>query len=334
MARSTVHVGMAWRIVLRDLGLDERTVLRRAGLATNTFAGEGTLLSIDQYFALHRAVEAESGDPNLALMAGQVVSVELFDPAIFAALCSPNLNIAATRLGTFKRLVGAFRFDIDVSPQGTHIHYGCKYRPDIPISRGLSELVFLVAFARRATRHHVVPERVTVRELPSDPSAYTKYLGRPLELGTGYDITFHPRDGLRPFLTHNDHAWKGFEPMLRQRMEAAAAAQSVAEQVRAVLYELLPSGRTQMSDAARELGMSTRTLQRRLAMENTTWLNVLNATRADLAQHYLRNTSMAPAEVSFLLGFDDPNSLFRAFQRWTGMTPTRFREEDSKEKVG
>jgi AraC-like DNA-binding protein len=108
-------------------------------------------------------------------------------------------------------------------------------------------------------------------------------------------------------------------------MAEAEAERSIQDQVQAALFELLPSGRTQMGDVAKELGIGQRTLQRRLAAEHTTWLDVLNHTRARLARHYLGTTQMPPAEVSFLLGFEDPNSLFRAFQRWTGTTPESWR---------
>jgi AraC-like DNA-binding protein len=89
---------------------------------------------------------------------------------------------------------------------------------------------------------------------------------------------------------------------------------------------LLPSGRTQIDDVASELAVSRRSLQRRLSEEGTSWLDVLNAARMRLAQHYLTNTNLGTAEVSFLLGFEDPNSFFRAFRRWTDTTPEAWRE--------
>ena len=82
-----------------------------------------------------------------------------------------------------------------------------------------------------------------------------------------------------------------------------------------------------MTDVARELGVGSRTLQRRLASEGTSWLHVLNQTRERLARHYFQSTDLSPTQVSFLLGFEDPNSLFRAFQRWTGTTPEVWRAE-------
>lgn len=328
-----VHVGGGWRLLLRDLGLDERAVLRRAGLSPTLLHGEGSHVSLDDYYALHAAVEAEADDPTVALRAGQVVSVELFDPALFAAICSPDLNTAATRLGQFKRLVGPFSLDVDVGEDETRIGYRCKLRPDVPWSLGLAELVFLVAFARRATRHEVTPRRVAVPlgpdapRGPGDLAPYAAYFGCPVAYGDAFAVVFDAADARRPFLTHNARMWEAFEPGLQRRMAEADEARSVRERVEAALFELLPSGRAQIKHVARELGMGARTLQRRLADEGATWLDVLNQTRERLARHYLRNTRMSPVEVSFLLGFEDPNSLFRAFQRWTGTTPESWRAE-------
>lgn len=322
---ATSHVGNAWRLLLKDLGLDERAVLRRAKLPLNTFEGEGTHLHLDAYYALHDAVEAEAQDPTLALRAGKVVSIELFDPALFAAICSPDMNTAATRLGQFKRLVGPFSLDVDIDNDATQLRYRAKQRPDIQRSLGLAELVFLVAFARRATRHEIVPTRVTVQTLPDLVDPYQDFLGCRIERSSEFTVLLDGIDARRPFLTHNAQMWEAFEPALRRRMDAASDTQSVRDQVEAALFELLPSGRTEMSDVARELGVGLRTLQRRLSAEGTNWRTVLGETRERLARHYLRSTSMSPAEVSFLLGFEDPNSLFRAFHRWTGTTPEAWR---------
>ena len=322
---NTVHVGSAWRMVLRDLAIDETAVLRRASLPSTLFEGEGSRISLDELYALHEAVELEAGDPDAALRAGKIVSIELFDPALFAAICSPDMNTAARRLGEFKRMVGLFGLDVDVGSDETEIAYRCKSRPDIPRTLGLSELVFLVAFVRRATRREIVPRRVTVQRAPGALEAYTKYFGCRIDETNAWSVTFSAADARLPFLTHNAGMWEAFEPSLRRRMAQASEARSSREQVEGVLVELLPCGRTELKDVAQELGVGARTLQRRLASEGTSWLSVLAETRERLACHYLRTTKMSPAEVSFLLGFGDPNSLFRAFHRWTGTTPEAWR---------
>ena len=76
-----------------------------------------------------------------------------------------------------------------------------------------------------------------------------------------------------------------------------------------------------MSDVARSLAISTRTLQRRLQEEGTNYQAALNATRESLARHYLRNEGMSVGQISFLLGYESPSSFYRAFHSWTGQTP-------------
>jgi AraC-like DNA-binding protein len=96
---------------------------------------------------------------------------------------------------------------------------------------------------------------------------------------------------------------------------------TIRERVRACLIEILASGQYTMADVAQRLAVSHRTLQRRLHEEGTNFQQELNGLREQLARHYLVNTSYSSAEIAFLLGYDDPNSFFRAFHAWTGQTP-------------
>lgn len=320
-----VHVGKAWRLLLHDLGLDRHVVLQRAGLSPATFDGEGTRIPLDDVYRLWAVVTDEADDPELALRLGQVATVEFFDPAIFAAMCSPDLNTAARRLGDYKRLVGCWRLDVSVGQEATTLGFRCAHRPDVPATLGLAEMVFQVAFVRRATRRHVRPLAVAAPHGLADTSAYDAWFGVRLAEAPLPSLALSPADAARPFLTRDDAMWDSFEPSLRRDMEHARASASTRQRVEQALLELLPSGRTRVQDVAREMAMSPRTLQRRLADEGTTWLEVLNDTRERLAAHYLVSTDMGPAEVSFLLGFEDPNSLFRAFHRWKGTAPSAWR---------
>jgi AraC-like DNA-binding protein len=80
-----------------------------------------------------------------------------------------------------------------------------------------------------------------------------------------------------------------------------------------------------MSGVARSLATSTRTLQRRLREEGTSYQAARKATRESLARHYLRNGGMSVGQISFLLGYETPTSFYRAFHSWTGQTPERAR---------
>ena len=115
--------------------------------------------------------------------------------------------------------------------------------------------------------------------------------------------------------------FRAFEPDLRRRLSELDATASTADRVRAVLLELLPGNAATIEKAAERLGLSKRTLQRRLEEEGENFRTLVNRVRESLARHYLANTTMSGAEIAFLLGFEDPNSFYRAFQLWTGQTP-------------
>lgn len=119
--------------------------------------------------------------------------------------------------------------------------------------------------------------------------------------------------------------WKIFEPELRRRLSELDEKASITERVRALLLELLPVNSAGVDVVAGRLAMSRRTLQRRLEEEGKSFRSLLNGTREKLARHYLESTSMPAGEIAFLLGFDDPNSFYRAFHEWTGQTPDSVR---------
>ncbi len=314
-----------WKIILRDLGLRPGNVLRRAGLPADLFARENASVSAEEYFRLWNALEEEMGDRSLPLEGGQGVSVEAFDPPIFAALCSPDLNTAAERLSKFKPLIGPLTLDVDIGPEQTVLAYGNLEAGPLPVSLGMTELVFLVHFARLATRTHLYPLQVMTPQ-PLDPAApFEDFFGVRLRRGPTYSVAFSALDAKRPFLTANVGMWTFFEPALNQRLAEIEREASIAERVNAALFEMLPSGRSSVHAVSTTLGMSTRSLQRYLRREGTSFQQVLSEARERLARHYLRHSSMTGAEISFLLGYDDPNSFFRAFRTWTGQTPEGLR---------
>jgi AraC-like DNA-binding protein len=76
---------------------------------------------------------------------------------------------------------------------------------------------------------------------------------------------------------------------------------------------------------AKDLGMSIRTLQRRITNEGTNFRRLVSDARRELAKHYLLDPSLELAETACLLGYEDPNSFFGAFREWEGTTPGEWR---------
>ncbi|MEL6548272.1 MAG: AraC family transcriptional regulator ligand-binding domain-containing protein [Myxococcota bacterium] len=309
-----------------DLGIDPNAVLRRAELPRDLWTRSEAWLSTEEYFRMYQAMEEESGDPELPLRLGSSIPVEAFAPPIFAALCSDNYEIAMSRLSHYKILIASMVLHVESDDDGTSVSLEWIDKR-VPAPPGLEQLevIFFVQLARLGTRHRVVPTRVTVRELPRHTPPYEEYLGIKLTQGERPSVSFTAEDARRPFLTANEAMWNFFEGDLRRRLADLSDSATVADRVRAALLELLPSGATSVQQVAKRLGLSTRTLQRRLANEAATYQGILDATRESLARHYLTQTTMTGAEISFLLGYEDPNSFSRAFNSWTGTTPERAR---------
>lgn len=173
----------------------------------------------------------------------------------------------------------------------------------------------------------IFPCRVLAENPPRPIGAYEKFVGAPIRKGKGHAVAFTSSDAMKPFLSTNAAMWSIFEPELRKRLSELDASATMAERVRALWLEALPSGNVAMDAIAGRLALSKRTLQRRLEDEGTSYQEVLRATREALALHYLERTSIPAAEISFLLGFEEPNSFFRAFSEWTGQTPETVRRE-------
>lgn len=320
-----VHPG--WRLILRDAGISPASVLRRAGLPADLFARDRAFLEPDDYFRLFKGIEDEANDPALALRLGSAISVEAFDPPIFAALCSPDLNTALERIARYKPLIGPMVLHVEAGRAKTTmtIEWPATTTP-APAVLVQTELVFYVQLARIATRERICPLEVWSAHLPERVEAFTQFFGVQVKKGRAARLVFRGEDAARPFLTANEKMWEVFEPDLRRRLSDLDREATTADRVRAALLELLPGGAPPMAAVAQKLGTSARTLQRRLQEEDESFQGVLSRTRQELANHYLQNTEIPGAEISYLLGYEDPNCFFRAYRGWTGITPSQARE--------
>ncbi|MCV6639300.1 AraC family transcriptional regulator ligand-binding domain-containing protein [Candidatus Albibeggiatoa sp. nov. NOAA] len=323
-------VQQGWKILFADIGINLNDVLTVAGLPADLFSRHGATLSVEEYFALWNSLEHVAGDDmELPLVIGQNISVEAFDPPIFASFCSPNLNVALQRLQQFKRLIGPLVLHLDITAEATAASVTCYETKNAPVPRSLGtvEPVFFTQLVRLATRKRIEPIKVVLPLKVKKPELYDAYFGIPVEYGEHNQIVFSAQDAVLPFLTENIAMWHYFEPTLKKRLCDMDAKANTCQRVKSVLLELLPSGQSSIEQVASKLAMSKRTMQRRLQQEGISYQFVLNKTRQELAQHYLVNSAMAAGEISFLLGFQDTNSFIRAFNSWTGKTPKQFRNE-------
>lgn len=316
-------VGSGWNLILKDLGLRPTSILKRAKLPIDLLSRDQATLSTAEYFRLWESITEEANDPLLPIRLGEALSTEAFDPPIFAAMCSDNLNMALDRIAKYKRLICPMKLMVDVKSTGTTLELIWLERQLSPPAHLVAaELIFFVQLARIATRERICPKKV-ISPIPLKPVAeYSSFLGTCVRVKeqSHPTILFKKEDSLRPFLTANTQMWSFFEPSLQKNLSQLDSRSTMTERVQAALLELIPAGDASVAGVAKKLGISNRTLQRKLKGETTSFQTVLNNTREELARHYLKSSHLSSAEISFLLGFDDPNSFFRAFRSWTGTT--------------
>ncbi|OAG92163.1 AraC family transcriptional regulator [Pseudomonas viridiflava] len=327
---------------MQDAGVTAPPVLRRAQLPGDLFARRSVRLNSADFFRLWEAIEAEaqSLQPTVPtpLQIARVMSADWFDPELFAALCSAHMKGAMERLATYVRLIAPMAIRMVRSDRHTTITLDFLTDSQPPPAVFLIfKMVLFVQLARLATRTQVNPLQISwplPDDFEKDSDLYAAFFGIPVTHSAVTTLVLDNADMDRPFLTENHRMWLFFEPDLRQRLSDLDRTCGMLERVRSALLESLPAGEVSMQAVGRKLGVSTRTLQRRLQSEGTTFQQILDTLRESLAHHYLRNTAMSSAEISFLLGFEDPNSFARAFQAWTGKTPGAARNEtDTGESV-
>jgi AraC-like DNA-binding protein len=190
---------------------------------------------------------------------------------------------------------------------------------------------WVMTIARRGLGSPLTPRRVELMQPPpaADPDMHTRYFQCPVKYGAGRNaLIFAATDLERPFVTHNPELLRLLTPHLDAELSHYANAQSTGDQVKAALKRVLAGRRPAMLDVAKELGLSTRTLQRRLNDEGVSFQQLLADARRELARHYLMQPSLELNETAYLLGYGDPNSFFRAFHEWEGTSPGAWRAQN------
>lgn len=98
--------------------------------------------------------------------------------------------------------------------------------------------------------------------------------------------------------------------------------------VKCKVFDLLPLGAPSQSDIAENLGISLRTLQRKLHDQGTTYKAILEDTRKKLAMDYIMQQHLSLSEIGYLVGFSSAGNFHRAFKRWTNQTPGDYRQNN------
>ena len=311
--------------MLSFFGLNMEEALRKAQLPGDAFKHRTVTMTEEKYFRFLEAVGSLMTDPALPIQIATTNKIETFSPPIFASYCSKNAEICVERLARYKRLIGPMVMRVTKGESETAIEFTTEDEVnDMPQFLVESEFAFLVGMFRRTTREQINPVRIQMRQ-PVDNEAFNGFFTIRAEQAEKNSITFRNVDMLLPFISHDEAMWDYFEPELAKRLSELDVDDSTSARVRSALTELLPGGACGIEDVAEKLGLSKRTLQRKLGEENTTLQKQLNSTREMLAIHYIRNTEMSTSDIAFLLGYQEMNSFLRAFSILTGMSVSEYK---------
>lgn len=317
---------------LEAMGMDPGAVLQDSGLPVDLLEKKNVSATSDEYYRLWKAMtRLVKTDVPFPLLVAKSVNFDHFSPPLMAAICSPDFLTCARRIMKLKPLIGPMVLTVEKKNFDVTVSYE-SLEGEAPLDPLVTagEHVFWTELIRQATGHYVVPREIMSRE-PSSDAAYEEYFGITQRQGNRDAITFSLRDAQLPFVTENESLWDFFEPQLQKRLDELEQDSTFAGRVRNILVELLPLGETSIDRVAEKLRVSRRTLQRRLTNEKTNYQKQLNHTREMLARHYLSQSEVSSAEISFLLGFDDPGSFCRAFHLWVGRSPEEFRRDQQEE---
>lgn len=312
--------------ICMQLGLQPDRVFRRAGLSAEAFATEDPGLTTAQCFTLWEALAADAPTPEFPTGIARASAHGPFVPAAFAFSCSPTVRIGLTRLCEFKPLVGPVAMALRDTPAGPCLEVRSA-DPDVslPPTFAVFEAVYLLELIRTATGVPVTPRALAIPAPERTAPLMADYLDAPPTAADALTVHLHPEDAARPLITEDAELLAHFEADLRRRLLKADQPHGLTARVRQALLTLLPAGTTGAEAVARRLGVSKRSLHRQLAAEATTFQRILDTTRHDLALHFLEQGEVAAEEISYLLGFKDPSSFYRAFRTWTGRTPAQAR---------
>ncbi|MYM68603.1 helix-turn-helix domain-containing protein [Pseudoduganella sp. FT55W] len=314
-----------WQAV-QALGVSPPVLLRQARLPAALHLS-GQMLNTTQYFALMRALEELVAMPGVGIQMMEKTATSVHPPSTLSAFYARDYRDGLGRLARFKRLCtpkALVMSEADgLCSVSVHWLYASEPEPDISVDISFA---LLVELGRRCIGPGFKPLRVELtRPMPQD-DIYAAYFDAPVRYAASADVLiFDGSDLDRPFSGHNPELLSMLEPALGSALRELDVHGVVSEQVVALLKRGLPSGRPNVGEIARQLGMSERTLQRRITLENTSFRDLLAQARREMARRYLADHAVPVDEVSYLLGFQDLTSFQRAFREWEGCSPSDWR---------
>jgi len=320
-------------------GVKPQALARAIGQDAHALDPLPAAIPAHDYASLLDAGAALCADPHFGLHVGEHVRLGTYSAYGLALLACADIGQALAHTERCEPLahdLGRSQLELEHASSGAMAHYTWTSHYS-QASRHLIESVFAGTrvFGSWLAGRPLAPARVAfahARAADTDPDEYLRVLGVAPQFGAERHLAVldgavlavpvHNADTqLYPVL--RQHA----ERLLRERQRSSAG---VITDLRAAIVRGLARGRLRLPQVAAALGLSARSLQRRLADAGTSYQAVLDATRYQLALDYLRQDELAQADIALLLGFHEQSAFTHAFRDWSGMNPGAWREQQKQ----
>jgi len=307
---------------------DVEAVLHEAGLSLADFHDPNSRHSIPTTTRLWIAASSRVSDPAFGLFASRYVRHTTFHALGYSVLASDTLRDALARIARYSHVVSdAAVLDLHTSDDSARLTITMRPGSLPPANEAIDAVLSLIVRACRfVTDRRLVLRAATLRRAaPGDRSPYERFFRCPIEFGAPVDAIVFDSSSLDQRLPmanaelarHNDDAVRTYL--------SSVNAGTLVDRVRSTLAERLTTGEPTPEAVARALGLSVRSMQRRLGELDTSYAALLADTRRELACAYLGEERCSVTEIAFLVGFEDVSAFARAFRRWTGLSPSKYR---------
>jgi len=316
------------------LGLSRSLLLEQLGLSLADFSDPDALLPLESYVAAWEALVAAPGSADIGLRLGAMSSPRLLGALGYAMVHAPDAVSAVLLFRRFRRLVSdTLAPEIDVDEE--HITYHLVWPSRVARIAQFADCAFAGTLAMLKDLTGLpdsTPLAVEAWYQCSRPDGVDRavVLGCPVRFNAP-DTRFVLRRRLLERPLPRSHA-SLFDYLERHASTVLARLPSdgrLSIRARRLITEALRNGEPSPKEIAKKLSLSERTLQRRLREEQTTFAELLDGARRELAELYVCEVGVAAYEVAFLLGYSEPSAFHRAFRRWTGVTPQEFRRRQA-----
>jgi AraC-like DNA-binding protein len=302
------------------------SILEQAGITAVDLARPETRLPHRLLLSILEAWVEHTGDQTVGLRAGASVESGDMDAVEHASRSCATFREALECAARYMHLLNEAA-EITLVEYGKHTLWRYRITDGVPQPRAANDFVIVAAarFSMRCVNISQPPLEVHfMHEAPADLGDYSAFTGVALKFGmphNGFVIDNAVLDA--PVRGANPRMHAAFDKYARELSDRATVG--TRSRAREAITERLGTGEMCMESVAVALAMSVPTLRRRLEDEGTTFTDLVDDVRRDLAERYLRDPQLSISEIAALLGFAHAPAFHKAFRRWKGVTPTEHR---------